>query len=305
MQWAYEHAGHLRRKSNEIKEGPAGFHITSYLESITDQDFQVGYWTILKNISLAYCLTPFGIILDRNKITKTLFLGPFCGSGISPLKDPEGIKTSWTVGSPIISTSMTDYPFKTYVFGDKSKKSISTLGNIFSAHNNFNRNLSINISDANDLIKEVCENTTAKYIFAYLDQSGFQLKWDTLDLLLDTKAYDIILNYQTRQIERIGKEKKRTYFGPVFSEVMKCSNCDEILDRYVNYICDKGLFVTKIRIGKDRSDQYYYHLLHISKKDSYKEIVDYLKSKVESFDGRSIQRIWNDLTGYSRQESLF
>ena len=71
MQWAYEHTGNLRKKSDEIQEGPTGQFITNYLANITDQDYQVGYWTILKNVSLAYCLTPFGIILDNNRIKKT------------------------------------------------------------------------------------------------------------------------------------------------------------------------------------------------------------------------------------------
>jgi three-Cys-motif partner protein len=266
MQWAYEHTGNLRSKSDVILKGPAKNVIQSYLESVTEQDYQVGYWTILKNISLAYCLTPFGTILKSNRIKKTLFFGPFCGSGIAPLKDPNGTKTSWTLGSPLISTTMTDYRFKFYIYGDNSKKSIKTLKDIFSANNNFRRKVTIQESDANDLIKSVCEKYENYYIFAYLDQSGFQLEWDSLMLLLDSKMFDIIINFQTRQVDRIGEEKKRKYFGPSFNELQKCVNCDEILDKYVSHISKKGVYVTKIRIGKDRTDQYYYHLLHISKR---------------------------------------
>lgn len=305
MQWAYEHTGNLRMKSEEIHKGKAGQFITNYLADITDQDYQVGYWTILKNVSLAYCLTPFGIILDKNRIKNTLFLDPFCGSGIAPLKDPNGTKTSWTVGSPIISATMTNYPFKSYIFGDISKKSIATINQIFRVYDNFKLNISVQVCDANDLIKSVCKNNKSQYVFAYLDQSGFQLEWDSLMLLLDLKMYDIILNFQTRQVDRIGEEKKEKYFGPIFNELQECSNCDERLDKYVSQISNKGVYVTKIRIGKDRTDQYYYHLLHISKKDTYKNIIETLKDRVESFEGISIKRIWDDLTGHSIQQSLF
>jgi three-Cys-motif partner protein len=305
MQWAYEHTGNLRKKSEEIHKGQAGQLVTDYLAHITDQDYQVGYWTILKNVSLAYCLTPFGIILDNNRITNTLFLDPFCGSGIAPLKDPEGTKISWTVGSPIISTTMTNYPFKSYIFGDISKKSIATINQIFTVHNNFGLDITVQARDANDLIKSVCENNKSQYVFAYLDQSGFQLEWDSLMLLLDLKMYDIILNFQTRQVDRIGEERKRIFFGSAFNELQKCSNCDEVLDKYVTQINEKGVYVTKIRIGKDRTDRYYYHLLHISKKDTYKNIIESLKARVESFEGKSMKRIWDDLTGHSIQQSLF
>jgi three-Cys-motif partner protein len=305
MQWAYEHAGNLRNKSDEIYKGPAKPIILSYLDSITEQDYQVGYWTILKNISLAYCLTPFGIILKNNRIKKTVFLDPFCGSGIAPLKDPDGRKRSWTLGSPIISSIMTDYRFKTYIYGDISKKSINTLKDIFAVYNKFKRNVSILENDANDLIKSVYEKYENYYVFAYLDQSGFQLEWNSLMSLLDLKMFGIILNFQTRQVDRIGEEKKRLYFGSAYNELQNCSNCDEVLERYISQIKKRGVYVTKIRIGKDRSDRYYYHLLHISRKDTYKGIIENLKTRVESFEGKSMKRIWDDLTGSSAQQSLF
>ncbi len=309
MQWAYEHTGNLRNRYDEIQKGPAGQIINEYLENLTDQDFKVGYWTILKNISLAYCLNPFGRILKNNGISDTIFLDPFCGSGITPLKDPDGINTSRTVGSPIISTIMTDYPFKSYVFGDINKKSINTLDKIFSANNYYNLNISVYLKDANKLIKSVCKNKNI-YVFAFLDQSGFQLHWDSLIQLMNLNIFDILLNFQTREVDRFRSEstsieKRKAFFGPAFDDLPECSNCDEILKTYCDNISKRNLHVTQIKIGKDRSKQYYYHLLHISRKDTYKNIVNDLKSKIESFKGNSMKKVWNDLTGFERQESLY
>ena len=306
MEWAYEHAGHLRNKAKELEKGPAQSKIKSYLDYIYESEYQDGHWTILKNISLAYCLTPFGIILDRSGIKNTVFLDPFCGSGIAPLKDsPDGSKKSWTVGSPIISTMMTDYPFQHYEFGDTSNKSIKNLDELLSAYDNMGLSISRNCIDANELIESCCSRHSKKYIFAYLDQSGFQLDWNSLIPLFKLSMFDIIINFQTRLAERLPDSKKRDFFGPGYENLAICSNCDEMLDVYIDEIRKFGLNVTSMRIGKERGDRYYYHLLHISRKDSYLSIVNTCKERVESFQGESIKKIWNDLTGYSHQVSLF
>jgi three-Cys-motif partner protein len=306
MEWAYEHAGHLRKKAKEIEDGPAKYLIAEYLSSLTENDYQVGPWTILKNISLAYCLTPFGIILDSNNIKERVYLDPFSGSGIAPLKDlPGSERKAWTVGSPIISTMMTDYPFSLYEFGDISSKSIDNLDDFFQIYGDLGFKINRTCVDANELIQSCCYNHSDKYVFAYLDQSGFQLQWNSLLSIFKLKRFDAFLNYQTRLAERIPPNKRKEFFGPACDNVTSCSDCDEILDVYMNEIRKMGLYVTPIRIGKDRTDQYYYHLLHIARKDSYLSIVNGLKEKVESFQGESIKKIWNDLAGYSQQTSLF
>jgi len=306
MDWAYEHAGHLRKKAKELEEGPAHELITQYLGSVSESDYQVGHWTILKNISLAYCLTPFGIILDRSGIKDTVYLDPFCGSGIAPLKDSEEDgRKAWTVGSPIISTMMTDYPFKKYIFGDISAKSIKNLDGILNTYGRMGFDIDVNRIDANELIENSCSEYSNSYIFAYLDQSGFQLDWKSITPLFQLKLFDIIINFQTRQAERLPDSKLRAFFGPAYNSLNDCKNCDDILGKYIYEIEKFGLNVTPIRIGKDRGDQYYYHLIHVSRKDSYLSIVNGCKEKVESFQGNSIKNIWNDLTGYSHQKSLF
>jgi len=65
-----------------------------------------------------------------------------------------------------------------------------------------------------------------------------------------------------------------------------------------------GLYVNSIKIGKDRSDQYYYHLLHISRKNTYLRIINDLKRRIESFTGETIRLIWNDLSINIRQKSI-
>ena len=81
-------------------------------------------------------------------------------------------------------------------------------------------------------------------------------------------------------------------------------NSDEKLNAYITQIKEFGLNVIPIKIGMDRTNQYYYHLLHISRLDTYENIILDMKDRVERFNGKSIKMIWDDLHGHSRQTSL-
>ena len=160
--------------------------------------------------------------------------------------------------------------------------------------------------DANIVIKEILPKIIDKYVFAFIDPAGFQWDWDSMRLLFQINRFDIIMNFQTRQMYRISSNRKKEerFFGPCAREIRNCSNCDEKLEAYIRQIEGFGLHVTPIRIGKNRSNQYYYHLLHISRLESYKGIINDLKNWVEIFDGESIKRVWDDLPSRTRQASL-
>lgn len=307
MQWAYEHTNYFKNKKDELGQMRAHSSIKKYLEECGLSDYIVGYWTILKNISLAYCINPFGVILESNRIQNTICLDLFCGAGITPLKGPQSEKSEWIVGSPIILTRMTNYPFKAYYFGDINKRALQLVDEILNEWNETSkekRNYEIYQGDANAVLKNIHPSIKGKYVFAFIDPSGFQWDWDSMELLLNLNRFDIIMNFQTRQVDRIPREKEISFFGPCAAKIRNLSNCDEKLDEYIQQIEDMGLKVTPVRIGMDRSNQYYYHLLHISRLDSYKSIIKSLKNRVERFDGKSIKMVWDDLHGYSVQTSL-
>lgn len=309
MEWAYGHTKNLKKKKDELCNMNVYSNIQQYLGECGSEDYSVGYWTILKHISLAYCLTPFGIILNSKGIRNTVYLDLFCGTGITPLKARENTNPQWIVGSPVISTRMTNYPFAKYYFGDKHQKPVELVRRILEDWDNSSnekRDYEIFQQDANVVIKKIFPRILNKYVFAFIDPTGFQWDWNSMKLLFKIKKFDIIMNFQTRQVDRISstRETEDRFFGPCSELVRKCSNCDEKLKTYINQIKEFGLYVTPIRIGKNRSDQYYYHLLHISPIDSYKSIPNDLKNWVERFDGESIKRIWEDLHTQTRQISL-
>lgn len=308
MEWAYKHATPLKEKKDELRRMNVHSNINDYLKD-ESYEYGVGHWTILKHISLAYCLNPFGIILNSKRIRDTVYLDLFCGAGITPLKSSESSEIEWIVGSPIISTRMTDYPFKAYYFGDKSRSAVALAKDILDEWNKISgekRKYEIFLTDANAMIKQLIPRIKNKYVFAFIDPTGFQWNWESMESLFRCRMFDIIMNFQTRQVNRISKEKEKVeaFFGPCADMMRTLRNCDEKLDAYINQIREEGLTVTPIRIGMNRTNQYYYHLLHISRLDTYKSIILSAKNRVERFNGTSIKMIWDDLHGLSRQTSL-
>jgi three-Cys-motif partner protein len=309
MEWAYEHTANLKIAKDRIKNISVNDQIKQYLDNLNENEYRPGYWTILKNISLAYCINPFGVILKSHRIFDTVFLDLFCGSGITPLKDETSNEFKWIVGSPIISTQMTNHPFQKYIFGDLNKKSINLLNRLLESQNNdlkLNRNYDIlNPNDANENFKDIYDQIQNKYVFAYIDPTGFQWNWESMLKLTRLKRFDILMNFQTREILRIlSTDRLERFFGPSIEKIRECKNCDEILELYVNQLMGLDLKINSIKVGKDNTNQYYYHLLHISRRDSYSRIINDLKQRIETFSGDSIKSIWNDLNIGVRQKSI-
>ena len=281
--------------------------IEEYVKACGPREYSVGPWTILKNISLAYCLTPLGKILEKKGIRKRVYLDLFCGAGITPLRRTKVSKRSWIVGSPIISTHMTDYPFGKYYFGDLKKKSVKLAKEIIDELNTKSkekRNYKIFKNDANEAIGDLIPEIQSSYVFAFIDPSGFQWNWTSMEQLLRLQRFDIIMNFQTREVNRLPKGKEETFFGPCAEKVCYCTNCDEKMMAYIKQIEEFGRFVTPIKIGMNQTNQYYYHLLHISPLDTYRSVITDLKSRIETFNGESIEEIWHDLLGNVRQTTF-
>lgn len=307
IDWGYKHTKKFKDKKEELGSMSVISKIDNYLKHCSLSDYSVGHWTILKHITLAYCLNPFGIILKNNNFKNTKYLDLFCGAGITPIRETEKSKEEWIIGSPIIGTQMTDYPFSQYYFNDNNQRSLDLTEEILKEYNS-KRGIPINYSlsknDANVVIKQLIPDIENNYVFAFIDPAGFQWNWESMEELFKISVFDILLNFQTRQVNRVPDGKIQDFFGPCAKNVDSCSDCDEKLKLYINQIEGLGLKVIPIRIGMDNTDQYYYHLLHISRRDTYQNIILDVKNKIECFNGSSIKTIWNDLHSHLKQTSL-
>lgn len=309
LEWAYEHTANLKTAKERLIASSVNSEIDTYLQSLSDTEYRPGYWTILKNITLAYCINPFGVILNRYNIRDTVYLDLFCGSGITPLKDIVTNENKWIVGSPIIATRMTDYPYQNYFFGDINKKSLELLNQILECQNkNSDKKIDYNIlpaDDANNNLDLILDKLKNKYVFAYIDPTGFQWNWESMEKLVKLNMFDILMNFQTREVDRLtSSDKIELFFGQTSDKINTCKTCDEKLDLYIKQLNDKGLYVNSIKIGKDKTNQYYYHLLHISRKNTYAKIIQDLQRRIEVFTGKTIRLIWNDLSKDVRQTSI-
>lgn len=307
IDWAYEHTNAFKIKKDELSQMNIYEGIREYIKECGPNEYSVGHWTILKHISLAYCINPFGVILKSKSIRETVFLDLFCGAGITPLKSSGSSKGEWIVGSPIISTRMTDYPFRNYYFCDTNRRAIELLKKMLDEWNEKSgdhREYTVFEEDANVAIKKLAPKIKHSYVFAFIDPSGFQWEWESMKTVFCFDMFDILMNFQTRQVDRIPREKEKVFFGPCAKEINNLADCDQKLIAYIKQIENMGLTVTPIRIGMSRTNQYYYHLLHISRLNTYRSIPLNLKDRVERFNGESIKTIWNDLHRHSRQTSL-
>ena len=304
----YKHAANLKKKCDTICTGDIKDRMNDYVSSLTEEDYQVGHWTLLKHISLAYCINPFGVILNkRYKAIDRVYLDAYSGSGISPLKEENGSPIKWTIGSPLIASTMTDFPFSYYLFNDKDEKSLELLDSVLKDLSI--SNFEIHNMDANNFIINSIPKIKDKYVFAFLDPTGFNINWESLCSIFQCNMFDIFLNFQTRSVDRYissaTEEHKKLFFGESYEAVKNATNCDDVLDCYISAIEKHGMHVEKIRIRVNRTQQYYYHILHISRERlDYHGIVRDLKEIIESQNGASMKRIWDDVTGNQRQSSL-
>lgn len=309
LEWAYEHSEHLRNAKERLMSLSVSNQINNFLQSLDESEYRPGYWTILKNISLAYCINPFGVILNSYKMRDTVFLDLFSGAGITPLKGINAGEHKWIIGSPIIASRMTNYPYQEYIFGDINKNYLDLLSQILKCQND-NSDIKINYSilppnDANNNFEVVYDVIKNRYVFAYIDPTGFQWNWESMERLIKLRRFDILMNFQTREIDRsTSTDRIKQFFGPYSNKLDECKNCDEKLNLYIKQLNDLGLYANSIRIGKDRTDQYYYHLIHISRKNTYSNILTNLKRWIEVFTGETIKKIWNDLDKDVRQKSI-
>jgi len=309
LEWAYEHTENLRKAKENLMSLSVSNKIINYIKSLDDSEYKPGYWTILKNISLAYCINPFVVILKSHNMKDTIFLDLFSGSGITPLKGINTDEHKWIVGSPIIASRMTNYPYQKYIFGDINKNSLDLLSQILKCQNdNSNSKIRYNILPPNDANKnfEMLHNQIKnRYVFAYIDPTGFQWNWESMEQLIKFRRFDILMNFQTREIDRsTTTDRIKQFFGPYSNKLDECKNCDEKLGLYIKQLNDSGLYVNSVRIGKDRTNQYYYHLIHISRKNTYSNILTDLKQWIEVFSGETIKKVWNDLDRDIRQKSI-
>lgn len=127
----------------------------------------------------------------------TLYIDGFAGSGEIPLTQDRGdlllheeAKTVLT-GSADRALSVQP-PFSKYIFIDKNKKCIDALKEKFKDDKN-GAFATYKVGDANEHIRKICtsEKWHSQRGVVLLDPFGSQVKWQTIEVIAQTKAVDL------------------------------------------------------------------------------------------------------------------
>jgi len=120
------------------------------------------------------------------------------------------IGNSIVLGSPLIALT-TQMPFTQYRLNEKSAKLATALKQRVAASPQ-NAHTEIYEKDANEAVKDICEEITARDLVkdglwstlnvAFLDPEGLELHWETVAHLAKIAKMDLIINFSTNGIIR-------------------------------------------------------------------------------------------------------
>ncbi len=154
----------------------------------------------------------------KNQPFKKLYIDAFAGTGSwtgrsqsdgpsLPLLDVEDIKE----GSAVRALRV-EPPFDHYIFIEKSRRKSSALRRLGQEFPDRAKRMEVITNDANEAIQELCQRTDWRKSRAvvFLDPYGFEVRWETVEVLARTRAVDLWYLVPTgiginRQITRDGR----------------------------------------------------------------------------------------------------
>lgn len=178
-----------------------------------------GAWTEKKKKAVQHYLKCFVVALKNQSFPK-YYIDAFAGTGYHHLEQKESLfgegndneMEDLHRGSALIALE-SDPAFDRYYLIEISPKKIRSLKEM--ASKNPNRNIDCIQKDANDALREICENLIQINIrirprcVVFLDPFGTEVKWSTLECLARTKVCDIWYLFPTNTINRMLENKGR------------------------------------------------------------------------------------------------
>lgn len=143
-----------------------------------------GPWTLLKLDILEKYLN-FYVTAMKNKNFKLCYIDAFAGSGLVDVKDIGTIPGS--------ALRAIDYPFERYVFIENNLEYAKRLEKTIKEKGP-NKNFIVTTGDCNELLKTI--DSVSWYSdywrgVIFLDPYAMNLKWESLEAISNTKAFDI------------------------------------------------------------------------------------------------------------------
>lgn len=214
------------------------------------------------------------------------------------------------IGSPIVAAAAKT-PFNKMYFVDKEAAECDALEKRLHFLRQTPEHSAINYSvikgDCNGAVDSIFEDigeTALKFhsILAFVDNAGFNAKWDTIAKLASQYS-DLIINFPTAEIKREfgaarsgrGHKELDLFFGE--KNILELCNEDNCLEFYVNKLKSMGRPVQTVAIKADELS-FHYHLIITVKKESpgFYKFLESIK-KFESYNSKDIEAAIDILFG--------
>jgi three-Cys-motif partner protein len=208
--------------------------------SITGQANRADSWSILKLTVLANYVDIYTTII-KSHFDRTYYLETNAGSGLNSIEDIDNIVI---FGSPMIAYTKPRKKFNGYILIEKNAAYCEALRTLIpdatvingDANNDIKHNENLNCRGLAYALDKVPANTP---LLAFVDPYGMDIRWETLELLLDRWS-DVIINFQnvTRTVGSISYNPKYSntltnFFGT--RDWQSCKDCEDYLQSYCGY----------------------------------------------------------------------
>jgi three-Cys-motif partner protein len=265
-----------------------------------------GFWSIKKEIALMYWARPFQQIA-KEYFKSFYYIDLFAGSGLMKAED------QFFVGSPVVAVASAlkeHQQFSKYIcMESNSERKAALEKRLEIACNNFGTcGATVYEADCNTQLEAVlkgCFPSNDNCYLAFVDPQGYSdLKWTTVERLLNHGKGDIILNFPTMGINRNMPIPEcapaiTEFFGD--EESWKGCTLDEALANYKFSISERKPFVDSIEV-RDEGRRRLYDLVFATGSKGMKNSFDDLKERLDKIRTKTIRGLYE--VASERQKQL-
>ena len=268
-------------------------------------------WSIKKLLFLDYYIAGFVKIIKspKSKFKKLFFVDTHCGSGLIKLEDE--LEGEVFPGSPMVAALRAEkYPFTDYLFSDIDQNLIDALAKRLKANNTLvgKRDYNPQVLDFNDAVENAVKlyQWGTAFLF-FIDSMGYkEIKWNSMQKILNIETADIIFTFMTYTIERnrpIADENDKTaqtfdeFFGG--SEWRKFKTGPELLKLYRKKLESTGKNTYVIEVFKEGENKLY-DIIFVSRSQGGANVVDYVTNVLKFVDTELIHGIFEIISNKTR-----
>jgi len=284
-----------------------------------EDDEDVGVWAFLKLLTLAYYVSVYTTIA-KDYFDKIIYIDLFAGNGFNKLK----LVNEVIIGSPLIAKVVPiketkkgkTKEFDNLIFVEKNPEKVNDLKKLFLPSEALILNEDANSSVVIETIKKYMSKGKNHY-FAFIDPYAMQIKWKTLEELLQ-KNGDLIINFMTTPIQRIWgryhspeiieNKPNARQFNDFFGDESwlnvpapgKGGKAEDLLNLYIEKIKKYRDIVIPIKV-KGLKGNFCYHMIVATKRTGgtqrWLDAIYKVKEKVESVKDSDIVNFFDIYNG--------